>query len=99
MRSHVIVLANCFPIPQIAHRDVVHFDIQKQNKEHAPPVRAVYKVHKDVAVVGQIPDTEEWTEWDKHDKYWDKFRITDTGNIRWEDEEKRQTTESALEHS
>ena len=68
MRSHVIVLANCFPIPQIAYRDVVHFDIQKQNKEHAPPVRAVHKVHKDVAVVGQIPDTEEWTEWDKHDK-------------------------------
>ena len=29
MRSHVIVLANCFPIPQIAYRDVVHFDIQK----------------------------------------------------------------------
>ena len=83
MRSHVIVLANCFPIPQIAqcHRDVVHFDIQKQNKENAPPVRAVHKVHKDVAVVGQIPDTEEWTEWDKHDQYRDKFRITDTDKI------------------
>ena len=67
--------------------------------EHAPPVRAVHKVHKDVAVVGQIPDTEEWTEWDKHDKYWDKFRITDTGKIHCEDEDKRQTTESALEHS
>ena len=46
-----------------------------------------------------MPDTEEWTEWDKHDKYWDKFRITDTGKNRCEDEEKRQTTESALEHS